>query len=124
MASKLKPCPFCGGEAVLDINEDRGQAHVYCHDCYAESLVVICESCPGKAESEVIAAWNKRVAVAENATTTGDAAKMREALEAALRTVRGIIDGTLARRNQSVFDCRDQLKAALAAPARNCDKEM
>lgn len=44
-----------------------------------------------------------------------NAAKMREALEVALRTIRGIIDGKI------VFDCRDQLKAALAAPPRNCD---
>ena len=46
---------------------------------------------------------------------------IREALETALQTIRGIIDGTLARRNQSVFDCRDQLKAALSKPPRNCD---
>lgn len=52
----------------------------------------------------------------------GNAAAMREAAESALSVVRGIIDGTLSRRNQSVFDCRDKLKAALAAPTRNCDK--
>ena len=51
----------------------------------------------------------------------GDCAKLREAAESALIVVRGILDDTLARRNQSVFDCRDKLKSALAAPPRNCD---
>lgn len=51
----------------------------------------------------------------------GDAAAMRDAVETALTTIRGVINGTIARTNNSVFDCRDRLKASLAAPARNCD---
>lgn len=60
-------------------------------------------------------------AAPEPAKSFGDAAAMREAAESALIVVRGIIDGTLSRRNQSVFDCRDKLKSALSAPPRNCD---
>lgn len=52
----------------------------------------------------------------------GNAAAMREAVETALTTIRGVINGTIARTNNSVFDCRDRLKAALAASARNCDR--
>ena len=46
---------------------------------------------------------------------------MRDAAETALTTIRGIINGTIARTNNSVFDCRDKLKHALSAPPRNCD---
>lgn len=51
----------------------------------------------------------------------GNVQKMREAIETALTIIRGIINGTIARTNNSVFDCRDKLKEALAAPPRNCD---
>ena len=47
--------------------------------------------------------------------------KLREALEAALKTIRGVINGTISPRSNTVFDCRDKLSAALAAPPRNCD---
>lgn len=51
----------------------------------------------------------------------GDRAKLREALEAALKTIRGVINSTISPRSNTVFDCRDKLSAALAAPPRNCD---
>ena len=53
--------------------------------------------------------------------SVGNSAKMREALEAALKTIRGVINGTISPRSNTVFDCRDKLSAALAAPPRNCD---
>jgi len=46
---------------------------------------------------------------------------MREALEAALKTIRGVINGTISPRSNTVFDCRDKLSAALALPRRQCD---
>lgn len=52
----------------------------------------------------------------------GNAAAMREAAETALTIIRGVINGTIARTNNSVFDCRDKLKSALAAPARNLER--
>lgn len=51
----------------------------------------------------------------------GNQMKMREAVETALTTIRGVINGTISRTNNSVFGCRDKLKAALAAPSRQCD---
>lgn len=48
-------------------------------------------------------------------------AKLREALEVALKTIRGVINSTILPRSNTVFDCRDKLSAALAAPPRNCD---
>ena len=52
----------------------------------------------------------------------GSAEAMRDAAEIALTTIRGIISGTISRTNNSVFDCRDKLKAALSALPRNCDR--
>lgn len=51
----------------------------------------------------------------------GCCGKLREALETALKTIRGVINSTISPRSNTVFDCRDKLSAALATPARNCD---
>lgn len=58
-----------------------------------------------------------------NAVKTGDMlvaenAKLREAAETALKTIRGVINSTISPRSNTVFDCRDKLSAALAAPPR------
>lgn len=47
---------------------------------------------------------------------------LREALEAALKTIRGVINSTISPRSNTVFDCRDKMSAALAVPMRNCDR--
>ena len=51
----LKPCPFCGGEAVL---------HGYEDDCTRNLWVVHCASCHvevcDKSQEDVAARWNKR----------------------------------------------------------------
>jgi hypothetical protein len=52
----------------------------------------------------------------------GDCAKLREALEMALKTIRGVINSTISPRSNTVFDCRDKLSAAFSAPPRNCDR--
>ena len=58
-----------------------------------------------------------------NAVKTGDMllaenTKLREAAETALKTIRGVINSTISPRSNTVFDCRDKLSAALAAPPR------
>ena len=50
-----------------------------------------------------------------------NASKLRKAAETALKTIRGVINGTISPRSNTVFDCRDKLSDALAAPPRNCD---
>lgn len=56
----LKPCPFCGGEAVLYV--DNG-VRVYCRRCGAQSKTR-CDnmsySKPTNATAAVIEAWNRR----------------------------------------------------------------
>lgn len=52
--SDLKPCPFCGGEAILESNKLRyGTIYsAYCQKCGAETT--------GFSEHEAVAAWNRR----------------------------------------------------------------
>ena len=60
MTDKLKPCPFCGGKAVLSswhksqcMKKGEIRAEVYCYNCVARSSVY-------RSEAEAIAAWNRR----------------------------------------------------------------
>lgn len=78
--TKLKPCPFCGGEATMwddgiympVIDPDTG-AVVDCRDEEPEGCVIECKNCPaqivenkktGESEAELkqraIKAWNRR----------------------------------------------------------------
>ena len=50
--SELKPCPFCGGKAVIGGGGCRDY-FVYCADCIATTR-------PAFTEAEAIAAWNTR----------------------------------------------------------------
>ena len=52
----LKPCPFCGGEAVIDVDPDavRWKYYAVCNRCCATSGLTYT---PQKA----IEAWNRRV---------------------------------------------------------------
>lgn len=51
----LKPCPFCGGKAELETNEDGSMLHVTCTVCYARS-----DNHYAKHKNYVIQDWNKR----------------------------------------------------------------
>ena len=73
MPEKLKPCPFCGGEAVLErrsrafINARTTRvSYVYCRNCNARTERIPLEkygksSSSYEANAEAIAAWNRRV---------------------------------------------------------------
>lgn len=51
--TKLKSCPFCGGEANVDIGNFGGMV-CYCEICFAQGKQ--CET-----KDEAIEAWNRRV---------------------------------------------------------------
>ena len=63
--SELKPCPFCGGEAI--INEIEPHTHVFATFMpdYGGSTFIECTGCTyaisGQTKDEAIAAWNRRV---------------------------------------------------------------
>ncbi len=59
MNVELKPCPFCGGEAILSeshtvADETFGLCFVFCKSCRAETSLY-------SIKQEAIDAWNKRV---------------------------------------------------------------
>ena len=75
MTDKLKPCPFCGREAILVKNEHprlhrpsrNGQYHVACYEC--DLMMGYDEDYGGQFDTkeEAIEAWNRRYTVADQA---------------------------------------------------------
>lgn len=59
MMADLKPCPFCGGEAIVDMDEDwYWDWHAWCFNCN-------CDIGHYATKKEAIEAWNRRVGDAE-----------------------------------------------------------
>lgn len=58
---KLKPCPFCGGEALLNSYESRKgyDAYVECCGCLIQMITVTFDT-KEEAEAKAISAWNRR----------------------------------------------------------------
>lgn len=50
--SELKPCPFCGGEADVDIGNFGGMV-CYCKKCFSQG-----KQC--KTKEEAVKNWNRR----------------------------------------------------------------
>lgn len=48
---KLKPCPFCGGEAI----NDHDSHPIYCGSCYMSMPYGVCEN-------DMVSLWNTRIA--------------------------------------------------------------
>lgn len=54
MSFRLKPCPFCGGKAILSEDKRYNVHSVFCNECYIETSLQ-------NTEQEAIDAWNTRV---------------------------------------------------------------
>ena len=53
---ELKRCPFCGGEAKMEVLHKMANTHgVFCMTCKAQSWQFFCT------EDDAAAAWNQRV---------------------------------------------------------------
>lgn len=50
---KMKPCPFCGGEAIRIVRPSPGLMAVWCQGCGAQGPMK-------QREEEAVAAWNRR----------------------------------------------------------------
>ena len=94
MNDELKPCPFCGGEAIVD-------------GCDDTLWIVICKECNSsigykETKEEAVEAWNRRI----EPTFTPDE------LDAIRRNVRDLrAKRELSKIEQAIFDkCDDHLK--------------
>lgn len=60
---ELKPCPFCGGKAVIHVNDG---VRVTCVECGAMTTCLVDRISQGKptgsAVGTVVDAWNRRIA--------------------------------------------------------------
>lgn len=61
LMTELKPCPFCGGEAVYEVYEVRKgyEATVSCCDCLSV-MHTITHDTRAAAQKDVKFAWNRR----------------------------------------------------------------
>ena len=64
MENKLKPCPFCGGEALLDVDYQTPFGNI-------QLFYVICRSCLAKSRKETrkdiaVEIWNRRTEVKDD----------------------------------------------------------
>ena len=75
MSNKLKPCPFCGGEAIVVKTESCGR-YIGCWDCGGRTEEFETDY-TGSARDKAIAAWNRR-AEQENEPLTLDELKQME----------------------------------------------
>lgn len=64
MNKELKPCPFCGGEAVINTIEPHTHEFATFMPDYPGSTFVECTGCTcalsGDTEEKAIKAWNRR----------------------------------------------------------------
>ena len=61
MNKTLLPCPFCGGEAMLEFTKERkGLGAAVACGCSANIYTVTLDT-EAEAEAEAIAAWNRRI---------------------------------------------------------------
>ena len=119
MASKpkLKPCPFCGGEAqLLRISKLPNGVEEWFVSCGAASCDLYPHSTIPYASAEIAAAaWNRRAV-----DTPSNAAVLREELLKAIILLKAC-EWPDDAPMQDITEVMDEIEKALSAPPRNCD---
>lgn len=119
MASKpkLKPCPFCGGEAqLLRISKLPNGVEEWFVSCGAASCDLYPHSTIPYASAEIAAAaWNRRAV-----DTPSNAAVLREALLKAIILLKAC-EWPDDAPMQDITKVMDEIEKALSVPPRNCD---
>ena len=139
MASKpkLKPCPFCGGEAqLLRISKSPNGVEEWFVSCGSENCDLYPHSTIPYASAEIAAAaWNRRADNTRSAPV-GNAAALRDAIlgnNAAIRKAMNVADETAnellswCSNHYQELNCmggrlKRALESAANAPWRNCDR--
>ena len=60
MSEELKPCPFCGGEAIMK-EIDAPWIYIACHNCMKQISFMVQAQDDKETEKLAIKAWNTRV---------------------------------------------------------------
>ncbi|SPU44282.1 Lar family restriction alleviation protein [Brevundimonas diminuta] len=76
---KLKPCPFCGGEAMFEAEHPmyEGRMFVGCKDCCAEAEPLASDQYTKAEQAE---AWNRRTALASGSGDHAELARLKAAM--------------------------------------------
>jgi len=103
MSEKLKPCPFCGGEAETQVN---GLAQ-------SPFWEVVCDACDfcgpsGYSEAEAIIAWNRRI-------PSPSTDSLREAVEALTEARAALTAPTIGTVHMDDPDWYQQVDRAVAS---------
>lgn len=65
MSEELKPCPFCGGKAAIEIIKPRRRTIAKVVTLYAGGVFVECTGCgcaiSAETETEAIEKWDRRM---------------------------------------------------------------
>ena len=73
MMTELKPCPFCGGKAMLDhsISGLNTTSFIRCNGCYVSTKRFVI-STRASSDMEAIEAWNRRITDANGQKEVSD----------------------------------------------------
>ena len=74
MASKLKPCPFCGKSAEVESFDCYGYLcyGVSCHDAEDDCIGSMCDLKVYSSSENVVTAWNRRAEKTANESEASD----------------------------------------------------
>ena len=70
--NKLLPCPFCGGEAIIEYSDTTGQTYITCGNCTIEL-----PNCY-ETDKEAIKVWNDQICAKSIAEKDEEISRLKE----------------------------------------------